>query len=476
MSESFAVVNDFMKWTNNTHCPGNRFCSMFPLFELRDLDSGRNRKYQFQFQAFNDAGHFCEILSEDFSLPSPFPPTVGTVFDVEEIFFIERNDIADIDVSFSLNSYSVFLKDVEHMESLTYEIGVGLSKMSDIVIPLHPINGSSFNEGWYFSEKAEQLKQYQKYYVLLKVSSSGGSVSLSTDGFTIIDKKDIDKVVKVNDGQGCLSQSPVFKQNFTNDVPNNTIFTVNVPFPLIIGTVYTTFIRASYVDFDVKGIKSSLLSKSNNSFTFIPEIHQPVFTLYINWTSNSSTNSLALETCRCMNNIQVQNQNDIVGANWKINETLGKYLSHFNVSLMSCGKTKDTFCETVSSILITKEKRSFVFREISNFLDEGFYKVALWICFKRNCISGGTSDGFYVEANGPEYGSISAQLDLTDINCARFRLRFDDFHCSYPAEPFAKFYRWALFSDSNGLVQISDQIIHYNGTGKQEVCYCSRYL
>ena len=457
-----------MEWKNGSLCLDNRFCTTVPLFELQNFDSGSDRKYKFQFHAFNVAGHFCEIFSEDFSLPSPFPPTHGTVFDVEHVVFGENNEIKDIDVSFSLNSYCVFLKNVDHTESLTYEIGVGLRKFSDDVIPLHPVNGTFSYTGWVFCETVTQLKTYDKYYVYLKAYSTGVSISLSSDGFVIVDPKDFGQFIKVNDGEGCSSQTPLFKQNLANIVQNDTKFNIHTQAPMMVGKVYTTFINVSKCDFHVNSEDFILLSTSYNSLTFIPLCHQPVYTFSMNCPLEIE--DCVLETFRCEENIQVQNQHDIIGANWKVNEILSKYISHYKVSLMSCGRTENASCETVFSKLVTNTEEMTVFQGDNNLLIEGFYKVTLQVCFGNQCIFGGHSDGFYVESNDPETGRLIAELDLQTMDCAYMTLDFEKFRCSCPLKPFATFYKWALFTDSDGLIQITSHNIHLNDTGNHEVC------
>lgn len=176
VSKDLKVMTDFKEWTNHSLCSNGRYCITFPLSEIQHLDKGSERVYQIEFHAYNNAGHFCHILSSEFSLPSQYLPTRGTVYDVENIPGTHDENVEDIDVSLTLDSYCVHLKGIHHIESLTYELGVGLNKESDDVIPLHSVNGSLSNKDVYFCESTSKLKPYQKYYVLLKASSSGGSI------------------------------------------------------------------------------------------------------------------------------------------------------------------------------------------------------------------------------------------------------------------------------------------------------------
>uniref|UniRef100_K1P7P1 Cartilage matrix protein n=1 Tax=Magallana gigas TaxID=29159 RepID=K1P7P1_MAGGI len=127
VSKGSMVRTDFAKWTNHTLCSNGRYCVTFPLSEIQHIDMGSGRVYQVEFHAYNDAGHFCDILSQDIILPSPFLPTRGMVYDVDVVTSEEDAYVEDIDASFTLDSFCVYLKGIHHLESLIYELGVGLN-------------------------------------------------------------------------------------------------------------------------------------------------------------------------------------------------------------------------------------------------------------------------------------------------------------------------------------------------------------
>lgn len=461
VSKGSMVRTDFAKWTNHSLCSNGRNCVTFPLSEIQHIDMGSGRVYQVEFHAYNDAGHFCEILSQNIILPSPFLPTRGMVYDVDVVTSEEDAYVEDIDTSFTLDSFCVYLKGIHHLESLIYELGVGLSKASDDVISLHHVNGSFFNNGAYFCEDTSKLKPYQKYFVLLKASSSGGSINLSSDGFVKINKKDFDNFLKINDGPGCTSTNLVLQENL---VLNGTNFILNTSLPLVVGSVYTAFVNASADIISIKGEEASIISKSYNSFTFMPLSHLPVFTISVSLTDVKSN---VVDLFRCEEDVDIQDQFTDIGANLFINSTLDHHISHYELSLMSCGSSINGVCNSVISKRVGKQKH-YMFTEVHNILTEGYYKILLRVCFRSKCIPGGYSDGFYFETNDPEFGSFSAELDSKSEECVDIQLHFQEFRCSYPLDTFTKFYRWAIFTDgdTDGSKQLTDYKIHVNNTGE----------
>lgn len=461
VSEGSAWVTNFQTWKNRSLCYDNRYCITFPLSELQYYDGGSNRTYQFEFHVYNNAGHHCTILSRDFRLSSPLLPTRGNIYDIDPSTIVNNKELEDTDISFTLNTYCLHWKDVIHDEPLIYEVGVGKSKLSDDVVALHAMNKTSTNGGWLICDHTTKFEKYQKYYVMLKASSLAGNILMSTDGFIIIDMNDFDNLMNVSDGPGCSLSDLLSKQNVNITVEKNTSLSISLPLPLTIGSVYTTLINTSFASYVVKSDGVLFLSRHPKSFSFLAQDHHPLIQFSTDGTENFELHSL--ETFQCEEDVDVQDVSAEIGANWNIDSRLEKFVSHYQLSFLSCGNTVNSPCDT--TIFKTFAKGTpYTFKEMYNSLQEGFYKVLLSACFRNRCITGPTSDGFYLESFGPVLGSLSADLSLKKENCLELELHLPKMQCSYPLHYLPTFYRWAIFSDFNGHMQITDHHVHDDST------------
>ncbi|XP_062605213.1 uncharacterized protein LOC134267002 isoform X2 [Saccostrea cucullata] len=464
-------VTNFRKWTKTDYCSKNRNCFTFPVSELQHYDGGSSRQYQFEFHVYNTAGHYCTIFSEEFSIPSKFYPIRGKVFDIDPSTNM-NDELADVDVSLTLDRYCLYWENIDHEESLIYEVGIGNSKEVADVVAMHEINGSSTTEQSIFCESTTKLARHTKYFVILRVSSSRGTISMSTDGFIIIDVNEFQNFLKVNDGPGCLFSKLLFEQNVNIVPPNSTVSSVNVSFPLTIGTTYTTFINTSSINVTINSGGVLFLNRRIKSFSFIALEHHPVFEIIPNEIGDSKP--FTFRTFRCEEDVDVQDISAEIGANWEVDARVERFISHYLVSLLSCENIPNSSCEAIISNSVVK-RASYTFTDIYDSLQQGFYKVFIKPCFGNKCFSGLSSDGFFLESFGPDFGSLSAELTVDNGHCLKLQLNFQSFQCAFPFETTPMFYRWAVFSDVMGHMQLTEHQIQLNNTRQQTVTSCLKF-
>ncbi|XP_061172145.1 uncharacterized protein LOC133181615 [Saccostrea echinata] len=468
VSGGAAGVTSFRKWTNGGFCSKNRNCFTFPVSELQHYDGGSSRKYQFEFHVYNTAGHHCTILSDYFSIPSQFYPTRGKVYDIDPSANL-NDELHDVDVSLTLDRYCLYWKDINHEESLIYEVGIGSSKTTADVVAMHEINGTSTTKLSLLCESTTKLAKYTKYFVILRVLSSRGAISMSTDGFIIVDVNEFDEFLKVNDGPGCSFSELLFQQNVNIVLQNSTVSSFNVSFPLTVGSTYTTFINTSSVNFTIKSDGILFLSRRIKSFSFIALEHYPVIEITTNEIEESKLP--AFQTFRCEEDVDVQDISNEIGANWEVDARVKLFISHYLISLLSCENNPNSSCVTIMSNSIVKST-AYTFNGLYHSLEQGFYKVFIKPCFGNRCVSGLSSDGFFLESFGPHFGSLSAELIVEDENCLNLQLNFQSFQCSFPVESAPTFYRWAVFGDFKGHIQLTEYQIQLNSSGQQTVMSC----
>jgi hypothetical protein len=206
-------------------------CIRYPIHRLQKYDSPLGGLFFAQLHVYNYAGHYCSVKSVPIGLPSLLPPASGIVLD---IYPDVLPPYRDTDVIFNSTKFCFMWKGFHHHDDVHLQIGLGNGKTLDNVVQFHSI---AAKEQTLICEQLVNVIQNEKYFVTIKASCSGGTTSVSSDGFTILNATGISSALKVF--HGTIGDS-------TNEIKINEIRTKMDNFRelylsnhLIPGTVYS---------------------------------------------------------------------------------------------------------------------------------------------------------------------------------------------------------------------------------------------
>ena len=150
-----------------------------------------------QLHVYNYAGHFCSLKSAEFRIPSLFPPRQGIVMDINQDTI--KPPYYDTDVIFHSKTFCFAWNGFGHHEIITFQAGLGTKKQGDDIIQFHNIN----NDSGFLCENGHNISYNQKYFVTIKVSCSGGTIMVSSDGFTLLNSTAVASSLEVLHGDVC---------------------------------------------------------------------------------------------------------------------------------------------------------------------------------------------------------------------------------------------------------------------------------
>jgi len=326
------------------------------------------------------------------------------------------------------------------------------------------VNFHNINEVGYLCEKYNGT-EYTKYFVTIRASCSGGTTYVSSDGFTVLRKKDLTSSLKVYHGNICN------KQNNMQMSKSKTKTNLHLSQHLTPGSTYS-LTRSSNANESFTIINSNIYIKKWHFFTtktmvtFIPLDSVDQLNLKFNNNEFNSTLNFDIELCKCDPEMAIQLSNALIPIHWSLPDKYAAYLTHYETGICKMSSSNNTSCSDDIIFILGGNERT---KNFEGHFNDGFYKAAVRPCFGHTCLEPVWSKGIKTETSmiSP---IITEATGTTQLSCFNTNISLNRFQCTSGADrTFAVGYRWALFSDGRGQNMISDWKILTNTTQSSTV-------
>jgi len=169
-------------------------CFKYPLRRLQIQDTDNSILFHLNMHVYNNAGHYLSISTEPFKVPSLYPPGQSIVYDLDPEY-PDSTPLADVDVHFKSSDLCASWTDATHHETVSYEVGVGLTNLTDDIIAFQHVKETTL---FYFNSSVIQTDK--TYFFLLLPNCSAGSTISSSDGVTVLDGEGLRNPLVVQPG------------------------------------------------------------------------------------------------------------------------------------------------------------------------------------------------------------------------------------------------------------------------------------
>lgn len=448
----------FLNTASVPTCTNSKFlyCVNYSISKLQQQDEEKSLRFYFELHVYNMAGHFTTARSPTFVLPSKFQPSHGHVFDIDPysidpVEFGMDETVKDYDVHFSVGKVCAAWKGFYHHRNLNFHVGVGTSEKTVDIVPFTFIE----NTKQFTCFNSSLLTPYQKYFVTVNATCSGGSKVVSSNGITIIEKEHIDKYVSIQIGTACES---VREYRFEKHIDKNSSTTTFISgIPLKVGHGYTIESNCGMNLDDVRSDDVLWMNDSNayrNLFRRSFRAFMPVATFTVSTEYRPENELLNMTLLDCFENARAIEAKDSLQASVSVHTNFSNLVTRLKASVFIDHCAFDTLTNKSCLQEMPETERVGTERilKIENvrLLEGETYRVGVGVCFRRNCLSPVYTSKFTVQSSLPSTSRISATAAPSKYNdtCFYVDVKWERFHCVTEMS-FAKKYAWALSLDKN---------------------------
>ena len=433
-------VTPVMEWKqdSSSDCSVNQnFCIEYPVEKLQQYDTELGSEFHIALSVYNKAGHFLNIDTKTFRLPSRYPPGHAFVWDIDPRDTKYAPD--DVDVHFSSATLCAKWTGFRHHENITLEFAVGSNVKTDDVIPFKVIENVLFT-----CINSSRILPGVKYHALLRATCAGGKSVSASNGVTILTQSYVDRFLQIYVGENCQSLSQA-KMNFQTNKNGETI--LNPSKPLKVGHLYNIY-KPENITVEIVFGSGSLIpvqrQNFGNYYRLVPFVQHPNLKVLSAKDSNE-TNRIKVTRCPSKRYISATKQN--VESMWHF--ITGNYFPvNFEVGIVKEDLNNSGLINSVAiSSNLTRAKIS-----IPKDARPGMpYRLAIRPCLHTYCLEPVKSKHFTILSNVID-GHISvASIDHEeDRTCFSVDLQWDAFTSDSPV----MFYQWTLSEDTRGIIPV----------------------
>lgn len=410
----FAGLNsDRLEWSLETQqsCGDASCCCIkYPLTELQQENTDASLEFYAKLYVYNNAGHFTEVNTDLFRIPSRYPPVETIIYDLDPENIKQSN--TDIDVHFKSGILCASWASFENQDGVSIEIGVGSTTNKADIVPfqeIHELNPFCVND--------QNILIDHKYHFLVRATNSGGITVSASDGISILDSTSLISKLNVHVGPDCAQNShldivTVEKASFTQLIQFRT--------KLDIGGIFyisTTEVIEPFLEFQSDDSLNISETLDKKRFYFTPYIERPKFTLSVDKRAPVQNIDLSLFRCQSVNSLSSKNG---LTTHWTFN--------------------KDAM---INNLFTATHDMTHTFRNIKlhPFI---FYKFAVKPCTDNVCLDPVLSDSFRVEVESP-----TGVIDLAELKSSPGKSCFDVTMTwrSFQTDSSILFYKWTISKD-----------------------------
>ena len=447
-------------------CPRQEMfgCVHYPLHKLQRQDEEKGLSFYFELNVYNMAEHFTTVRSDTFTLPSRFVPGHGSVVDIDPSTYstitlakenVLMDNVHDIKVHFVANILCAAWSGFYHHQNVTFQVGIGTTDTTDNVIPFVSI--STDNNSHCFNS-SKLLKGIQ-YFFLVKATCSAGSITVSSNGVTILDKSQAVNDINLYVGSTCeyaLSELLGANPNITSD---KVVF--NSSRRLDIGHVYTLEIVPGLGrDIDIWSDDVIWLEDTRHTGAYIRREFRtitdyPTFVVLQN-RKRSLNNSTTVNILNCGQRILAHSSAQTLSAFWTIQPPVRELVDSLYVSLIRnfCKETNSSKSSKDWSTEITRERwtptdHNVTFSHLS-LIDKTYYSVEIQACFGKSCLPSACSRPVLVQYLPPSVSITEASILSIGDDCLDLNIKWKPSDClSHGNTTPAAIYQWTVTLGDN---------------------------
>jgi len=298
------------------------------------------------------------------------------------------------------------------------------------------------------------VTQNEKYFVTIKASWSGGTTSVSSDGFTILNATDISSELKLLHGTIGDSTNEIKIKEIRTKVYNfRKLYLSN---HLIPGTAYSLEIFSnSNQSFEITNkhiyVKRMYATTTHKTLTFIPldSINQLIIKL--NSHIVNSSDNLNIHLYKCDSDMLIQSSTSLLPVHWSLPRRYTDFVTHYEVGICPI-LTDKKHCST--QMVFTLNGNQTIKRFHGHF-KEGFHQAAVRPCFGNTCLPPVWSKGVKIENILTDTTVIEASGRI-ETSCLNTTITLHKLPCTASDNAYFPIgYRWAIFSDEIGQYMMS---------------------
>jgi len=378
---------------------------------------------------YNNAGHYLSIATEPFKIPSRYPPGKSTVYDTDPEFpdMTPLEALEDVDVHFKLSVLCASWTDATHHETVLYEVGVGLTNVTDDIIAFQKVNDIS-----YFCFNSSAIQTDKTYFFLLRSTCSAGSTISSSDGVTVLDSEDLRNSLDVQPGRNC------FGLEYDSIALQTNSSVIWKPKPLLVGQGY--LITLDVYAFEVHSDDASI-NRSTSGFVIIP--FRSNINITIRMTSAQPPGLAFLYFCPNKDVLPFSINELIV--NWMFSNPVQSSSFVYMVGVEKVQSVNNTLILPYQKATHNFEHR---FKDLSSIKGtDDTYVAKVRICSITHCLEDVMSHPFTVDQSDPELQveALSAESN-NHADCLSLHARWK----IVPAEFRVSFHQYTLALDKRG--------------------------
>ena len=418
------IVSSTFEWRlgSATDCPAySGGCFGYPLSKLKVQDTDLGLMFHVLLHVYNNARHFIIIKTEEFILPSMFPPGHAIVVDFDPMDDISdspvRSRTIDIDAHFTDSTVCASWSGFQHHEQLTLEFGVGLSQETDDIHNYTLINNTNS-----YCLMSLNIPDEVKLYVILRANSTGGSTVSSSDGLTIYNASRVKHALSIVNGPECITSDQLI--SVPMQISGNTI---SLNKSLVIGRTYTMRI-ANKVFFDQQLLAPSddiyikqIKNVSNNlELIFQPCTELPTF--YLSEEVNGSETDINIELYDCEDDVLSMQKSSVLEAHLR---GLSVHFSYESVIVrLYCSDSSNETCVSYLTPWTLGNTSSLIFHDLS-IQSQKIYYIGIRLCLKLICLEQKLSTGVYIEPENVVLNITKTETYITYSNCTRVLMEWE---------------------------------------------------
>ena len=446
-------------------CPRQEMfgCVHFPLHKLQRQDEEKGLLFYFELYVYNMAEHFIMVRSDTFKLPSRYVPGHGTVVDIDPSAYatdmlatgnviVETFD--DVKVHFVTNVLCAAWFGFYHHQNVSFQVGIGTNDKTDNVIPFVSVSAKNI----FHCFNTSKLVNNVRYFFLVKATCSAGSISVSSDGVTILDRDQAAKAIKIYAGSACENASSELLSANPSGSTNSTMY--KSARKLNVGKAYTLEIRSDFeLDADISSDDVVWLEDTRKEGILIRKVFRaitdfPLFMVLLNDTV--SLTSVKVTILHCAQNIHAHSSSQILSAFWNVSSPFNGLIDSFYASLIrnDCKEAKfsesNKDCSTMICGLVKSNTDHNVTFEHLSLIDQRSYSVEIQACFGRLCLPSSFSSPVIVQYLPPSISIINASIESIGDDCVYLNINWKRSDClSNYNNTAAAMYQWALALGEN---------------------------
>lgn len=425
-------VTPLLQWSFYSSIPCPAFsggCFKYPLNKLQQQDTDLALDFHIKLHVYNNAGHALQVFTEEFQLPSKYPPGHGIVIDIDPGL---PNLHIDTNVHFTPNTLCVEWSGFRHHQNVQLEIGIGLDKTTDNVVSFMPLNVSKQH-----CINSSSFKFGVKYFSLIRAKCSGGSTVSSSDGVIIMNDVDLKKTLHVLTGESC---SPNLQSRIQTRLLTSGSNELNFTFHGGVGQFYHFQSQLDNLNITSdNGIISNIFGETE----FVPFTMDPVLRIGSKTgMSNASLESIVTITLCPPRKYYATIKR--ISTHWYMDCDMPNGLS-FETSIAAIEGTTGTenIFNYITPFKNVGRKLSHVFNNVSA-SEEFSYVAAVRVCTRSRCIGPVFSEQFAIAPVPPE-GKIEVSILEEKDYCLFFHLVWEKFS----SKDTVLFYQWAISKDAS---------------------------